>query len=699
MRIREKAKRYGWCKDSLKQLQDELDEVIAAKLDIPAEPGGWWHQYVCPEHHTELLFDPLLNEPGSYRCPYGCELSGKPYYGAWLVFKHQALARYALQAAAVYAGSGIPAYGELGRTIIVSYAEQFPHYPVHPDAQPWMLKGRAFHQALTEAIWSTTLLRAYKLLLDEGISFDGYEETIHAFLKMLEQSMEEYHHILTHERGTPENNYTAWLNAALVSIHSIHNDSGKLEQLMNGEGGVKHHLSVAVHADQLEFEGSVYYHIFVLRAYMIAAEMAERHEIDCFSIRGEQGQSIEGMLDVLVLLADENGVLPALHDGPYERVPYTREVIEVFEIGWARFQKPGYLSILSAAYRTLHGGQGRIGSLEAVLYGAGSWRCEHGSADGQIALPPASNRTASLLLPDSGFAILNHADNSLSCLLDYGPHGGAHGHYDKLNLILRHRNYPLSPDRGTVPYGSELKKNWYPATACHNTVTIGGKSQLPSGGECLSFEATARSTYIWARANQAYEEAILDRHVLVTERWVLDWYQVQAAQPEQIDWWFHYCGELMDDDAHHWEACPASLGDSDGYEYIQARRTLRLNEIKSDTNAAQVDFKLAGEDGAGQEEVMVSLLLPNGAAVTEVSSPGLASDPSVRMNGLLHRSYGHTADIIALYRTGGEPVRLVLEADSPASQLGQGNRRLKLIIGEETVIYEWTDKGLKELTA
>src|SRR5690606_1244493 len=143
-----------------------------------------------------------------------------------------------------------------------------------------------------------------------------------------------YHHILTHDRGMPENNYTAWLNASLSCIYSINGERDKLERLMNGVGGIKHHLSIAVKADQLEFEGSIYYHIFVLRAYMIAAEMAESFDIDCYSIRGEQEQSMEGMLDVLVQLADEDGKLPALHDGPFERVPFAREIAEVFEIGW-----------------------------------------------------------------------------------------------------------------------------------------------------------------------------------------------------------------------------------------------------------------------------------------------------------------------------------------------------------------------------
>ena len=140
-----------------------------------------------------------------------------------------------------------------------------------------MLKGRAFHQALTEAVWATTLLRGYLLLEDAQVSFHEAERRkIDHFLHMLESSMTEYHHMLTQDRGNPENNYTAWLIAALFSIYAVQGEAEKLRQLVVKEGGLRHHLSIAIRPDQLEFEGSVYYHVFVLRAYLIAAEMGTR---------------------------------------------------------------------------------------------------------------------------------------------------------------------------------------------------------------------------------------------------------------------------------------------------------------------------------------------------------------------------------------------------------------------------------------
>ena len=667
MNIREKLVEQDWCGAELKVLQEELDQVMGGggtvataaehavpNPQIPTEPGGWWHQYVCPEHHTELLFNPLEEDAHSYRCPYGCKVEGEAYRGAWLVYRHQAWARYALQAAVVHAGTGDRIYAELGRQIIVRYARQYPHYPVHPDAQPWMLKGRAFHQALTEAIWATTLLRAYVLLREEGVSFEQDREALDIFLQLLESSQREYHGILVHKRGEPENNYTAWLIAALASIYAARGEHDELVNLIAAEGGFQNHLDLAIRSDQLEFEGSVYYHVFVLRAYFITAEMAERCGIGVWDVTGKDGQTLQGMCDVLVWLADGNGRLAALHDGPYDRVPYAREIAEVLEIGLARYGNEAYEPLLAEAYRQLSGESQRSG-LEAVLYG-------NGSRELKTVLPcPMSG-----LLPDSGWAMLSHPDNALSALVDYGPHGGSHGHYDKLNLMLGHRGAPIAPDRGTVPYGSPLKKGWYPHTACHNTVTVGGRSQSEAAGSCRKLEITQESAYAWLETTEAYPGSRLARHVMVTADWVLDWFEVELDTEDEIDWWFHYVGEAVEiAEATHsggrmarsieWQQHEGALGTEDGYAYIRPTYSLLSDGIPLTLRIetpANPDQETGLIVAARMEPVCLQWLPTAGTEILRVQSPGLATDPSREMEGILMRCRGTKARFVAVYSAG-----------------------------------------------
>ncbi|SDC78540.1 Alginate lyase [Paenibacillus sp. UNCCL117] len=664
--VGEKRETYAWAASAARALQAELDRLSAAgSLTIPVEPGGWWHQYVCPVHHTELLFDEEELHPLAFQCPHGCRIEGEAYRGAWLVFKHQSLARSTLQAAAVYAGTKDETYARLGKRLLVEYAAQFPLYPVHPDAQSWMLKGRAFHQALTEAIWATTLLRAYLLLLDEGVAFTEEEDrTISVFLEMLATSMTEYRHILIHERGNAENNYTAWLNAALSCVYAARGQREELEGLIRDKGGFLHHLSIGVKPDQLEFEGSVYYHIFVLRAYLISAEMAERFAIDLYEAQGEQGQSLRGMFEALALLADDNGVLPALHDGPLERLPYAREIAEIMEQGLARYRLPLLVPILLEANRQMGAVEAGHWGLEGLLYGQGELEFELEQTSGGAeeaaaasALAPGGRDRRSVLWAESGFAVGRAAGSKLSFLADFGEHGGSHGHFDKLHVSLMHSAGALTPDLGMVPYGSALRKTWFAETASHNTVSIGGVSQTAHTGRCVRFEDSGQHVYAWLQSTEAYPGWRLDRHLLLTEGWLLDWYEVEAVdgQEADIEWWLHPVTPV----AAAWTQAspqPESGGELQTYPL----------RIQDEEQRLPVTGTFAAPAADGSEgfaaTASVRYEVAEGEAVTHtavvgadqelllVRTPGTSVDPSVPLTALLHKQHGTKAAFIHAFR-------------------------------------------------
>ncbi|MDF2960850.1 MAG: Heparinase family protein [Paenibacillus sp.] len=659
MRISEKLTTTSWAVETLQTLKAELDQLQAGgSLNIPEEPGGWWHQYVCPTHHTELEFDPAERDAHAFACPHGCRIEGDAYRGAWLVFKHQSIARCALQAAAVYAGTKEQAYADLAKRILVSYAEQFPKYPVHPDAQPWMLKGRAFHQALTEAIWATTLLRAYVLLHDEGVTLNAQEQSaLDQFLSMLESSMTQYRHILIHERKNAENNYTAWLNAALSCVYAVRGQRGQLEALIDGEGGWKHHLSIGVKPDQFEFEGSTYYHIFVLRAYLISAEMAERFGIDLYQAKGEQGQSMKGMFEVLVGLADDQGVLPALHDGPLARVPFAREIAEIMEIGLAVYGNEAYGPILGEAYRQMDGERRRV-SLEALVYGKGD-----------AALNSPMPVRSSLLLADSGFVVGRNKSNGLSFLADFGPHGGSHGHYDKLHLSLQHQGGAFTPDQGMVPYGSALRKEWFVETASHNTVSIGGKSQAIHQGLCKQYTENENSVYAWLQSGNAYEGSLLERHLLLTDEWLLDWFEVSLDNVQTIDWWMHAVSSPEAVNGK-WTGLAGNatdtLGSSEsGYDRIQLLDRYEPSAGEEAAEAPSVVSVSYEIDGSSSPILHQAAVLFSGDKLYRIETPGTSVDPSEKLTGLLHRSKGRKTSFIHLYKLGSAPVVRWQAAEGP----------------------------------
>ena len=143
--------------------------------------------------------------------------------------------------------------------------------------------------------------------------------------------------------------------------------------------------------------------------------------------------------------------------------------------GW--WPQPLYRDLLAAIYR-----RGPRDSEEALLYGPDAVTADAGGL----------SRPQSGVLPHAGFAMVRSEDpldrQSLA-LLKYGPHGGSHGHPDKLAVTLYARGVPAAADLGSQGYGIRLHGQWYRQTVSHNTVLVSGRAQPPATGKLLHFAA------------------------------------------------------------------------------------------------------------------------------------------------------------------------------------------------------------------
>jgi len=94
---------------------------------------------------------------------------------------------------------------------------------------------------------------------------------------------------------------------------------------------------------------------------------------------------------------------------------------------------------------------------------------------------------------DAGLLILRQdcgTPNEISCAFDCGPLGylsiAAHGHADALAIELRCGGHPILVDVGTYNYtAAPAWRDYFRATAAHNTVELGETSQSVSGGPFL----------------------------------------------------------------------------------------------------------------------------------------------------------------------------------------------------------------------
>ncbi|NLU79220.1 hypothetical protein HCA58_12690 [Micromonospora sp. HNM0581] len=389
---------------------------------LPAERGGWWHAYICPAHGVELEHDGLLDgvfPAGGARCRHGCRIDEPAVRGAWTVLAHQASARQIL----ALATSTQAADRHTAVDLLTAYARQYAALGAapHDGAAQWMLRGRLFHQALTEAIWAVSIGRAARALRSVGQPLPA---EVSQLLRALGTAAGQARDALVADDRF-DSNYTAWLVAAGAAC------SGRPEWI-SGRHGLSEHVLAAVRPDGWEWEGSTYYHGFVLRAYLLTLEALPH-----VAVPGEVRSRLTAMAGVLDTLATPGGLLPALHDGPYDRPPAQYELDELQDL------------------RPLLGAEAS-GPLPVTVH------------------------------PETGYAVLR--GSGLHAVLDFGPHGGSHGHLDKLALYLYGADTPWQPDPGQVPYAHRGWREHYASTAAHPTFSVDGIDQAECAGYLIGHD-------------------------------------------------------------------------------------------------------------------------------------------------------------------------------------------------------------------
>ncbi len=529
---------------------------------VPSGRAGWWHDYVCPVHGTELLFatDRAADEP--HRCPHGCRLVGDQLDGAWRVLQHQACARALRTSGRRYLSTGDVGHRAAAVAALGDYALLYGEVldsGWNPSAQGWMLRGKLFQQALTEAIWGVAVADGVAALAsgDERHGLSSADlAPARVLLAALTETMLSARHTLVDERGELRNNYAAWLNAAgaaAARAQSLLGEAVGHDDWLEGPSGLYAHLDAAVGEDGWEWEGSTYYHVFVLRACLLAVADAEPRSLpEPFATR------LVGMLRVLADLVTDAGMLPALHDGPYARVPAYQELLEVAVLGRQLVDLPGLADVERHA-------RSRLSEAEATL---------EDDLAGWFAGPPRPAAVSpgprpSVHWPDVGFLVLRPPSGRWQAVVDAGPHGGSHGHRDKLALYLYGRQEPWQPAPGVPPYGSPLRAHHYSRTQAHPTVRVDGEDQAACTGRVEAWESDELGARATVTAHDAYPGVELRRHLEMTDRYLIDAVHVRCDTPRDIALGLRPAGQLRaETQLDHWRTSWPDGSDGDGAELV-----------------------------------------------------------------------------------------------------------------------------------
>lgn len=476
-------------------------------MTVPAARGGWWHAYVCPTHAVEL--DPV--DPGrpDHRCRHGCVFTGEPYTSAWVALDHQRTVRRIrlLAARAGSAGAEAEAADE-AITMVAAYADAYLAIGPgdHDGAAEWMVPGRLFHQALSESIWAAGIAGAVWTLA-ERVDVERTARLAEAAEPLLTALHDTA--VVARERTELRSNYVAWFDAAGALC------AGALQRLgatpapdpgwIDGPAGIHAHLRAAVLDDGWQWEGSTYYHAFVLLAALSALRGTDPADLPA-----DIGRTLRGMVAVLGGLAGSDGVLPSLHDSPYRRSAgdedlrtehQVTEVCELAEVvglvrGLVDATTAERLDPLAAWCRQVLAGRDE----EALLDPPAGWFAgpppayDDGDRDG-IGSPPAGS---SILFDKAGYAVIRPSHRRWRAVLDFGPHGGSHGHLDKLALYVQGDGTAWQPDPGVTPYASRLRTDVYRTVRAHPAFSVDGAEQAEGTGRLVRWADDGRSVVVAA---------------------------------------------------------------------------------------------------------------------------------------------------------------------------------------------------------
>jgi hypothetical protein len=547
-RARQRVERYVWAAEIFSFIRTCADSWVAHPALVPTLAGGWVHDYVCPEHWCALTF--AQASPNAHRCSFGETRVGEILDAAWRVLEHRRIASAARDLALAYTITNDGTYADAARDILMQYAHNYSHYAGGSDARGWMLKGRVFNQALTEAIWAIPIAHAYDLIramlspAQDALIANDLLRPIAATLTRAQQGE------LVHN---PKSNYNAWLIATLGVLGYALGDDALIERSLDSPAGFHAHLSAAILPDGFEYEGTPYYHNFVALAYTLLAEAARANGRDLYAERGPAGQSIEAMWSALASLAFADGSIPQINDGAYHSSgSFASEICETYEIAFARTNKPEFAWLLNQNYAH------RPRDVWSALLFA-----EHDITN--TVMPPRE----SVCLQYIGIAVVRDDANAQEICVPFGPYAGSHSHLDRLGIQI----FPWSTDPGTPLYGVEARAAWFQQTAAHNVVVVDGKAQAPCAGQLLNWIVSPDSTWLWLAADAAYPDVRFSRLLKLSKGVFTDSVLLDSESEHTYDCLIHLDGVCQFDGVTMSDT-EDRLGNDGAYRFItfSARR-------------------------------------------------------------------------------------------------------------------------------
>ncbi|WP_206109187.1 S-layer homology domain-containing protein [Paenibacillus sp. HB172176] len=657
---KEKVATYDWAQDYLDAIQLKADAWVDKTVYYPSKPGGESSLYTCGD--TPLVFE--YDKPHEHLCPDDDTYhTGDDLDAAWRFTAHTVNIEAARNLALVYALTGEEKYAAKAKEILMNYAALYPSYPLQA------LNGRLYYQSLDEAVQMIELVQAYDLVEPSGLFTisEQYDLEQNLFAPSA-KTLQGY--------DVGKSNWQTWHNAAIGAVGALLEDQALMDFSVKGKSGFEFQMANSVLSDGFWYEGAIGYHFYAQSALLYHAQALKNSGYDLFANPNFK-KTFDVTLqyafpDLGIINSNDSGKYPTSLAAPGRVVPKDYE--EVF----AEYNDPAYGALLDTLYNDKQRPRGGFvipGDINSGIVG------EEAVFYGEEMIP-----TGGSLPSDSyNFTGLGHSvlragtgDDQLYALVDYGIHGGYHGHPDELHLEVFGKGERLAPDPGIPPYSNSMYESYYKKTFAHNTVAIDGKTQNVEAemevNEPTKLFLTSEPFNIMTNtSSKAYANMNrYERTVAVTKDYMIDLFSVESDTERTFDWIMHGLGDFtLGTDMSLYEE---TLGTEDAYSFF------RNGQVADVNGAWEGQWKKESGNGLKLFSLTSSAEHPSEMIVGE--APGPANDTSKYMPTLVNRVEGTEAQFVSLL----EPFNGTSQIES-VEKTGAGQIEVNLKDGRTQVFY------------
>lgn len=565
--LKARIERCDWAQKRWRNWLQNGDAWLKEVVTLPPRGGNWYHYYACPEHGAALRTGERI---GEWQWEHICPVDNKRFHsdparpeqdydGCVIMNVHGMLANRVRDLGILYQVTGNVRYARKASEIALQYAERYASYPLHTiRGEARIGGGKVGPQTLDEAVWLIPMAQGVDLIWE---TLSQTERDLLAQRLFLPAAREV---ILPHQLGV--HNIQCWKNSAVGLVGLLLGEEELIQEaIQQPERGYWTQMRKGVTADGVWWEGAWGYHFYTLSSLWHLTEAARNCGIDLY------GEELKRMYDAPFRFATPSLLLPAFNDSSEVNL---RAQAPAYELAYARYRNPLYVQLLAASNRE---------NDYALWFGVES-------------LPkPGAMRWRSANYPTSGYAILakGRGEKATWLCLKYGPHGGGHGHPDKLHLEIHAGGTPVAADPGMARYGVPIHGNWYRTTLAHNTLVVDESDQQPTEGKCLQFGSVNGVDFVVASAGAIYPGVRFTRAVaLLNEEVVVVLDSVRCETERLCDIALHLQGSWQElPDGAKWQP-PATRG----YSYlseaairpVEKAIALQVRQSQNNTLAATV---------------------------------------------------------------------------------------------------------------